>query len=201
MSWKEASGYLFTYYWYHMLIFAAVAALILLFALHYGFGNKKPLFTCIIVNQRADADVDLRIRDAFALEEEIEPERVVVDSSYQFSYGQVKMQGVNESSYEKFFFQWSSHEIDAVILPESFYCHCKEMGGDFYVLDKEDLAGMELYMDGGQGKAAVLGGDSFTETAAGTDGGKLLLAFPESGERPEMRKRFLQFVGRTLKEQ
>lgn len=196
MGRKEALAYLFTYYWYHMLAFISVAALIFLFAAHYGFGNKKPLFTCMIVNQETDTGRDLRIRDAFAQDAGILPERVVIDSSYQFSFGQFQIQGVNESSYEKFFFQWGNHEIDAVILPESFYWHCKEMGGDFYALDGIDADGMELYVDEGQGKAVVLGEDRFMETAAGEKGGKLLLAFPISGESTEMRKSFLKFVSR-----
>ncbi len=194
MGRKEALSYLFTYYWYHMLAFVSVAALILLFAAHYAFGNKKPLFTCIIVNQKMDEAEDLRIRDAFAEDAGISSERVVMDSSYQFSYGQMKMQGVNESSYEKFFFQWSNHEIDAVIMPESFYWHCREMGGDFYVLDREDAAGMELYMDGEQAKAAVLGADCLIQADAGQKDEKLLLAFPESGEHAELRRNFLRFA-------
>ena len=55
MGRKEALAYIFTYYWYHMLAFVSVAALIFLFAAHYGSGNKKPLFTCMIVNQQTDA--------------------------------------------------------------------------------------------------------------------------------------------------
>lgn len=200
MGRKEALAYIFTYYWYHMLAFVSVAALIFLFAAHYGSGNKKPLFTCVIVNQQTDTGRDLRIRDAFAQEAGIPPERAVIDSGYQFSYGQFQMQGVNESSYEKFFFQWRNHEIDAVILPESFYWHCREMGGDFYVLDGKAAEGMELYMDEGQAKAAVLGEDRFMETAAGEKGGKLLLAFPVSGERTQMRNSFLKFVSRTWKD-
>lgn len=200
MGRKEALAYIFTYYWYHMLAFVSVAALIFLFAAHYGSGNKKPLFTCMIVNQQTDAGRDLRIRDAFAQYADILPERVVIDSGCQFSYGQFRIQGVNESSYEKFFFQWGNHEIDAVIMPESFYRHCREMGGDFYVLDGKDVEGMELYMDEGQAKAAVLGEDRFMETAAGEKGGKLLLAFPVSGERTQMRNSFLKFVSRTWKD-
>ena len=74
------------------------------------------------------------------------------------------------------------------------------MGGDFYVLDGKDAEGMELYMDEGQAKAAVLGEDRFMETAAGEKGGKLLLAFPVSGERTQKRNSFLKFVNRTWKD-
>ena len=200
MGRKEALAYIFTYYWYHMLAFVSVAALIFLFAAHYGSGNKKPLFTCMIVNQQTDAGRDLRIRDAFAQYADILPERVVIDSGCQFSYGQFRIQGVNESSYEKFVFQCGSNPIDPVTMPETCYRHRREMGGDFHVLDRKDAEGMELYMDEGQAKAAVLGEDRFMETAAGEKGGKLLLAFPVSGERTQMRNSFLKFVSRTWKD-
>lgn len=186
MSRKEAVFYIVTYYWYVMLAVVSVAALILLFVLHYGFGNKKPLFTCVIVNQEVDRARDLSLRDAFAKEAGIPEAQVVIDSGYQFSYGQFRMQGVNESSYEKFFFQWGNHEIDAVILSESFYQHCKEMGGRFYPVTREEAGGMELYQDEGQGMAVVLG--------TGQKDEKLLLAFPVSAEREEMRKQFLRFI-------
>lgn len=80
MTRKEACSYVLDYYWYHMLIFVSVIALIFLFAVHYGLGNKKPLFTCIIVNQKMDGARDLRIRDDFARMAALPKKRVVVDS-------------------------------------------------------------------------------------------------------------------------
>ena len=47
MTRRETCSYIWSYYWYHIMIFISVIALILLFAAHYGLGNKKPLFTCL----------------------------------------------------------------------------------------------------------------------------------------------------------
>lgn len=158
MGRKEACSYIFTYYWYHMLGIAAAAALILLFAVHYGFGNKKPVFTCVIVNQVTDGEEDLRLRDDFAGWAGLQKERIVIDSSYLFSYGDLRMEGANESSYEKFFFQWRNRELDAVIVPESFYRHCKGMGGSFHLLEEREIteAGGLPYMDEGECRAVLL---------------------------------------------
>lgn len=200
MSRKDAAVYILTYYWYHMLGAVSVTALILLFALHYAFGNKKPLFTCIIVNQEFQEERDLKLRDAFAEKAGVRPERIVIDSSYQFSYGQLNMEAVNESSYDKFFFQWGNHEIDAVIVSEDFYDYCREMGGDFYEIEEKKQDGMEWYQDEGQADAAVIGTDRFLKAAAGKEGGKLLLAFPANGEWTEMKDLFLEFMCEIQKE-
>lgn len=194
MSRREACSYVLTYYWYHLLGAAAAAALIVVFAAHYGFGNQKPLFTCILVNQETDGTRDSAIRDAFAEKSGIPKEWIEIDSDYQFSFDQFRMQGVNESSYEKFFFRWRNEEIDAVILSESFFRHCKEMGGSFYTLGEDGMEGLELYMDEGQARAVVLGYDRFTEQVTGQKDEKLLLAFPVSGKRTEESRKFLEFV-------
>ncbi len=146
MSRNKARAYVWTYYWYHILGILAIAALILLFALHYGFGNKKPLFTCILVNQEATLDGTQAAAEEFAEYAGLWEERVLITSDYTFSYGEVKLEGVNEGSYEKFFFQWRNEEIDAVIIPESFYRHVKEMGGEFCVL--KETQGLTPYIDG-----------------------------------------------------
>ena len=66
MGRRETCAYIMAYYWYHILGAVMAIALILLFAVHYGFGNQKPVFTCLIVNQAADGARDLQIRDGFA---------------------------------------------------------------------------------------------------------------------------------------
>ena len=203
MTRKEACSYVFTYYWYHMLIFVFAIALILLFALHYGVGNKKPLFTCMIVNQKMDGERDLRIRDDFAGMAAIPKERIIIDSDYNFSYDQFQIDGTNESSYEKFFFQWRNREIDAVILSESFYRHCREMGGRFRILEdgitEEPENGFQVYMDEGECRALMLGTDTFTEKVTGKEDEKLLLAFPESGEKLDESWLFLRYVCEKMK--
>ena len=179
-----------------MLGIAAAAALILLFAVHYGFGNKKPVFTCVIVNQVTDGEEDLRLRDDFAGWSGLQKERIVIDSSYLFSYGDLRMEGTNESSYEKFFFQWRNRELDAVIVPESFYRHCKGMGGSFHLLEEREIteAGSLPYMDEGECRAVLLSEAGLMEKITGRQDEKLLLAFPETGELSEESKSFLKYM-------
>lgn len=197
MTAKETCSYVLAYYWYHILIFVSAAALILLFAMHYGFGNKKALFTCVIVNQKTDETRDLRIRDGFAEWANLPRERVAVDSDYNFSYDRFQVEGANESSYEKFFFRWRNQEIDAVILPESFYRHCEEMGGSFR--EPEGGGGLQTYTDEGENRAVILGTDTFMEEITGKEDEKLLLAFPESGKHTEESRQFLKFVCEKIK--
>ena len=54
MSRQEKINYIFTYYWYHMLGIAAVFLLIIIFGGHILFGEKRPVFSCVIVNQVTD---------------------------------------------------------------------------------------------------------------------------------------------------
>lgn len=194
MSRQETCAYILTYYWYHILLFVSVAALVLLFAIHYAFGNKKPVFTCIIVNQEMDAARDRDMADDFAKEAGLPENRVVIDSDYNFSFGEFRLEGASESSYEKFFFQWQNQEIDAVIMSESFYYHCKEMGGRFRVLEEQETEGFAAYMDEGQCRAVVLGNDSFTEQVNGKKDEKLLLAFPSSGKHIAEGRSFLKYL-------
>ena len=56
---------------------------------------------------------------------------IVIDSDYQISYRDKQLESVKESSYEKFFFNWQAGEIDAMIIPESFYEFCLDLGGEF----------------------------------------------------------------------
>lgn len=201
MSRAEACSYILTYYWYHILGFVSILALILLFAAHYAFGNKKPVFTCVIVNQEINASRDNELTAAFAKEAGLPSERIVIDSNYNFSYGEVRLEGTNESSYEKFFFQWQNKELDAVILPESFYWHCKEMGGRFEVLEEDEVEGLAVYEDAGERTAVILGTDRFMEKVSGKKDEKLLLAFPSSGKNRAESKRFLAYLRNINEEQ
>lgn len=194
MSRQEACSYILTYYWYHILIFVSIVALVLLFVIHYAFGNKRPVFTCIIVNQETDMARDLEMAASFAEEAGLLEDRVVIDSDYNFSYDGFQITGTNESSYEKFFFQWQNQEIDAVIMSESFYRHCKEMRGNFRVLEEQEIEGLTAYMDEGKCTAVILGKDSFMELVTGKDDEKLLLAFPSSGKHEAESKSFLKYM-------
>ena len=131
----------------------------------------------------------------FAVSSGLPEEQVVISTDYIFSYGDVVLEGVNESSYEKFFFQWKNQEIDAVIIPESFYLYIKEEGGGFKGLDGKITGEFEFYMDNGICTAVILGKDSFTEKISGKEDEKLLLAFPDNGRHTEECWEFLKFAG------
>lgn len=191
---QEKASYVFTYYWYHILIIISIIVLIFFTVRFYVFGNQKPEFTCVLVNQEMDDNRDARIAQIFAEENGIDPERVTVDSDYVFSYGDVQLQGVNESSYDKFFLKWRNEEIDAVILSESMYEFCREMRGEFRSLKDMDTSGFETYTDGGEVTAVVLGMDKFMEEATGTTEEKALLAFPDNGKHAELCDDFLQCI-------
>lgn len=200
MTRQEKTAYIWTYYWYHILGVLAMIALIFLFAFHYGFGNKKPVFTCVLVNQQAEISQTEEIAEEFAKEFDLPSNQVVISPDYTFSYRDIKLEGVNESSYEKFFFQWRNKELDAVILPESFYLYVKEMGGVFRKISETTVDGFTPYIDGDVCTGIVLGNDSFTEKITGKKDEKLLLAFPETGEHTKECEMFLSFLkGRYAK--
>ena len=106
MNRKEKVSHVITYYWYHFLIIISIVALIFFAVRFYVFGNQKPEFTCVLVNQEIDDDRDAEIAQTFAKENDLDPDLVTVDSDYVFSYGDVQLQGVNESSYDNFFLKW-----------------------------------------------------------------------------------------------
>lgn len=202
MDRKDAMSYVITYYWYHMLIIASIIALILLFVWHYLFGNKKALFTCVLVNQEVTDDNADALEGAFAVSAGLDSDRTVINPNYFFSYGDVQIDGVNETSYEKFFLQWQNGEIDVVIFPESLYLYCREMGGEFYVMEEAVLGSYEAYIDEDTGTctAVVLGTDSLTETLTGENDEKLLLAFPSTGKHEETAIQFLEYLSNVKEE-
>ena len=189
MNRKDTIGYILTYYWYHIAGFLAVLALIFVFVLHYKT-YKKPEFTCVMVNQKIDTPRDNQITEKFAKKSKMNAKRIEINSNYNFSYGSIKLDDVNESSYEKFFLQWKNHELDAVIMPESFYEYCKKLGGEFYSLDTWEGGRYETYIDSGKFTAVVLGKDRLT-------GQKLLLAFPETGKHEKVSRKFLKYLNTT----
>lgn len=193
MNTREKVSYVATYYWYHILIVISAAALIFFALRFYLFGNQKPEYTCVIVNQGTEDELTAEIARCFAEENELDPELVTVDADYVFSYGDVEVKGANESSYEKFFFKWRNEEIDAVILPESMYAFCREMRGEFRTLEDVDTSGFETYEEDGAVTAVVVGqGDPLM---AGEPGERLLLAFPDNGKHGDLCEAFLNCVG------
>lgn len=192
MNKTATAMYVLTYYWYHILIFLAVFALIFIFIFHYAT-NKTAIFTCAMVNQQVDTKRDELWTKEFAKEIKEDAKKIVIDSNYNFSYGDMQLEGVNESSYEKFFLQWRNKELDAVIVSESFYKYCKELGGEFRDLSKWDTGALELYKDENAPKAVVIGTDEFTKKVTGKTDEKLLLAFPDTGKHEKLSQLFLKY--------
>lgn len=131
MDAKQKTEYILTYYWYYLLFAFLGTGLLILLVRHLFFQEPPEEFACILVNQTVDYERDEALLQDFAKWSGIAPERILVDSDYVFSYGDVRLEAANESSYEKFFFRWGTGELDAVLMPESFYRYCKELEYDF----------------------------------------------------------------------
>lgn len=131
MNREQALEYIAGYYWYHILIACILLGLILLLIYHIGWGNRKKEFSCVLVNQEIDFARDEELAKEFGSFCGLGAEQILINSDYQISYGEKQLEGVNESSYEKFFFNWSAGEIDAMIMPESFYEYCIKQNGEF----------------------------------------------------------------------
>lgn len=194
MGRAEKAEYIFTYYWHYMLGMAAAAALLVIFGGHVLFGQKEPEFTCVIVNQMTDDARDDRLAEDFAVWAGLEPDRVLIDSNYIFSYQGYTVEGANESYYDKFFLKWGNAELDAVIIEEEFFHFCKEMRGRFQSLEEYDTGSLPLYEDDGAAVAVVLDGQELIAPFGAQRRGKLLLAFPGSGKRFEACQKFLDYL-------
>ena len=128
MSRKQKIDYIRRYYWYHILIALGVLGLVVLLIRHIFFPAPQVLFQCAVVNQPIDYLRDGRISKEYAAALNLKKGQIIFDSDYQISYGDVRLEGANESSYEKFFFNIAAGVLDAVIMPESFYMYAVEMG-------------------------------------------------------------------------
>lgn len=134
MDRNAKTEYILNYYWYHILLGFLTLGLLILGVYHITWGKKRTELSLVIVNQEINAKRDKQLRDDFADFSAIPKKQVQVDSDYMISYADVQLEGINESSYEKFFFGWSAGAIDAVIMPESFYHYCQEQNGRFLPL-------------------------------------------------------------------
>lgn len=195
MTKEEKAEYIITYYWPHILGTFAIIALLVFLPVHFVFGNQKPEFTLVMVNQDINPQRDKKIAKAFAKESKISQKRINVDSDFNLSYGDVQLEGVNESSYEKFFFKWQGGELDAVIMPESFYRYCKELGGEFTDVKEFDTGNLSLYTDG-QKVSGILVTDAqinamkLDKTSKEDD----IILFPSTGQHKEAVQKFLHFL-------
>lgn len=197
MSEKDRISYIITYYWYHILgLLTGIGLLIFLILHSIGVltGAEHADFTCVLVNQKINNQRDEEIRQSFAAAVGMDAEKIMIDSDYNISYGETKLEGVNESSYEKFFFKWRNEELDAVILPESFYEYVKELGGTCYDLDEFDTGDLELYEDQGVHTAVLLEKTSIADYLINETEEQLLLIFPENGQHPAQCQAFLDYI-------
>lgn len=202
MDRSQAAEYIRNYYWYHILLGAIAMGLLFLLLYHVFWGrNQKPEFTCVIVNEEVDFPRDARIAEEFSAFSGIREKKIAVDSDYLISYGEVRLPEANESSYEKFFFNWSAGVIDAMVMPESFYRYCLGLGGEFCSLDglaSEEMQGLLQDMfyqgDGGEGRAVCIKGTALEDWLQADEDDPLLLVFPaEMGHRAAAQE-FLEYV-------
>ncbi len=190
MDAKEKFDYIRTYYWYHILGICAFVFLVIFLIRHFAFPEEKPLFTCALVNQQIDQDRDESLQNNFAENSGISKKQIVFDSDYVISYDGSKKEGNNESSFDKFFFQWSGGELDAVVMDKDFLEYCIDVGGEFYQTEDFDTGNLTLCQVDGVSVIA-LGGTAFKESLLGDD---LVVAFPATGKHKEACQKFVDYL-------
>lgn len=195
MTKEQKVDYILTYYWPHILGTFAIVALLIFLPVHFVFGNQKPEFTLVMVNQDINPQRDKKIAKAFAKESKISQKRINIDSDFNLSYGDVQLEGINESSYEKFFFKWQGGELDAVVMPESFYQYCKGLDGEFLDVKQFDTGKLSLYTDG-QKASGILVTDAEMDSLKldKTSKENYVIIFPATGQHKEAVQKFLHFL-------
>ncbi len=200
MDGKQKAEYILTYYWYHMLFVFLGAGLLVLLIRHVFFGEPKKEFACVIVNQRVDYERDERLTSAFAEASGIAEEGILVDSDYVFSYEGVQLEAANESSYEKFFFRWGSGELDAVLMPESFYRYCKKLEysfGDLRELwpgNPAKLSELPWIEEEGRYEALYVEDTRLMTDLEQRGGDRMVLVYLPESKHPEAARAFLAFA-------
>lgn len=205
MTIPERLAYVRQYYWYHMLILAVGIGLILLVVYHAVWGGRQPEFQCVMVNQQADWERDQALEQEFAVYAGIPPDAVSVRSDYQLSYGEVRQEGINESSYEKLFFNWAAGAIDAMLVPESFYRFCEEeLGGEYRLIDEiakdadyEKFVEKDaVYRNGDRPIGVYAAKTMLSDGISQRADDPVLLVFPKEGKHLKTSGRFLNMIAR-----
>lgn len=200
MDRRQKAEYVLTYYWYHLLFLFLGTGLLVLAARHLFFGEEPKAFNCVMVNQAVDYDRDETLEETIAGILGVPSGQVLVDSDYIFSYGDRKLEGVNESSYEKFFFRWGLYELDAVLMPESFYWHCRELEYEFLDLNllmdgtKTERGGSRFLTENGHRYALYLDQADLASGLNQTEDDKMVLAFIRESMHMEADRLFLEAV-------
>lgn len=65
MSKTQKLEYIATYYWYHILGLLGALALLVFLIVHFGFGEKEPYFSMVLINQPVDYERDAAMENAF----------------------------------------------------------------------------------------------------------------------------------------
>lgn len=196
MSFQQKLEYIITYYWYHMLGISLAVVLVVFSIVHFAVGKKEPYFSAALINQPIDYGRGEEMETAFSDYLEGHEGCIVdISSDYNFSYGDVRLEGVNESSYEKFFFRLGGGELDVAIMPESFYRHCLEMDVEFLDISEMMTGNLPVYADKGKQTAVYAEKTRLYGWLQNDTGETLLLVFPASGTHREACQEFLDFLG------
>lgn len=200
MDRRQKTEYILTYYWYHLLSLLLGVLLLTLLIRHLFFREPPRAFTCVLVNQRVDYERDEALATEFADASGIDLERIGIDSDYVFSYGNVRLEAANESSYEKFFFRWGAGELDAVLMPESFYRYCLELEYEFADLrslcteeQKRNYAG-SFIEEGGRQEALYVEETRLMPYVKQTEGDRLVLVYVPGSGHAEANRAFLAYA-------
>lgn len=200
MDGRQKAEYVLSYYWYHILIAVLLFALICLLIYHLVWGGQKAVFSLAIVNQEIDYARDEKLLEQYAESSGISSRKLSVDSDYLLSYEGVKLEGVKEGSFEKFFLSWSVGGIDAAVMPVSFYQYCKEKDGDFVGIEEiwpDASAGRNgcFYMDDGKNMGVYIGETGLAENFRLNEEDAVILVFLRNNEKSlEEYRKFLEFV-------
>lgn len=192
--------YIASYYWYHILLTVLGIGIFILLIRHLFFQKPPKEFTCVMINQAVNYKRDEKLQQEFSEKIGVAEDRIWIDSDYVFSYEGKQIEGANESSYEKFFFRWSVGELDAVVMPVSFYRHCRELEYEFMELDllfdETELVLWEekMLLEEGKSRALYLSGMYLMSYFNQEEDDPLLLVFLQGDTHKEAKRAFLKFA-------
>lgn len=200
MGRKQKLEYITAYYWYYILFAVLLLFLIILLIRHLFFREPPKFFNCVMINQAIDFERDGRLAEDFALDSGLSAEQISIDSNYVFSYVGKQLEGANESSYDKFFFRLGGGELDAAIVPESFYRYCVDLEYEFAdlgnMLDEEEKAWWqgELVETNGICNGIYVENLPLMEYLDQEKEDPVLLVFFQNEENTEVNRSFLEFA-------
>ncbi len=200
MNREQTMEYIFTYYWYHILLTVLAIFLMILLIRHLFFQEPKKEFQCVLVNQEVNYKRDQELLENFSKTSGISGDRLLFDSDYLFSYPGEVLEETKESSYEKFFFHWATGELDAVIMPKSLYDYCIELENEFVdleqILTEEQKRQLkdQMYFRDGTCDALYVKGTALENYVEDSKENPVLLVFVKEGGHMEANQKFLSFL-------